>query len=71
MPRPAKRSNTLKDLLGYLHGWGSLWMVRAVYLTYLLKQHGVDADWVLTCKDKQILYEGIETLQGRTKSELS
>ena len=37
-----------------------LWMIKTIYLIYLLKSLGVNVDWLLACKDKQAIYEAIE-----------
>lgn len=43
-----------------------LWMIKTIYLVYLLKQSGVDVKWILQFEDKQELYKKLEALWKET-----
>lgn len=48
---------------------GDLWMIKTIYLVYLLRKIGVDIWWILQFKDKEAIFEGIERLQKELKDD--
>jgi hypothetical protein len=50
------------DLLQEVGKRKDLWMIKTIYLVYLLRQHGVDVQWILQFEDKQELYNKLEAL---------
>jgi hypothetical protein len=59
------------DLLQQVGKRKDLWMIKTIYLVYLLRQHGVDVQWILQFEDKQELYNNLDELWKLEKSQNS